>query len=163
MTSVGLITFAGLMAVLGYVSTHPTAATVKHLWGFLFLLFLLVTASYRVGLSPVGHAAAYALPAISVAIWTVLKFRSWEGGAIAALMLMNILGNLVGVDVYKFLTVDALDAFTWAQIGLLLVLARKTPVEKNATQSAPAPYEYKEHKRLRVISGGLRDPRPAKT
>lgn len=160
MTPVGLITVAGLVAVLGYLSLHKVAAKVKHLWCYLFSLMLVVTASYQAGLSSEAHFWAYGLPAAGIAMWTMFNFRSWEGLAIVLLFALNIFGNYIGIANYKFHSVDALDVFAWAQIGLLLALARKTPVEKPVARPADRQYRSSDHKRLRLVgSGGLRNTR----
>ena len=156
----GLITISGLAAVLGYIAMYQCESKVKHLWGYLFVMLIVVTASLQAGLSPLGHALAYGLPALAVAIWTARNFESWEGYLMATLFLMNIGGNFLGLDTYKVLTVDILDVFAWVQIGLLLALARKHPFENASEVLKREDARIHNDKRLKVVRGGFRDSRP---
>ena len=161
MTLVGLITVCGLLLVLTYIAINPVEVKIKHLWGLLFGIFVIVSASHNADLTPMGHALAYGLLAVPTAAWVLYRFKgSWEGPAVALLFLINTLGNFAGLDQAKLWTVDALDVSAWAQIGLLYSLAWKHPKEVNDAASAPSAdcEKGEDDKRLRLVGGRFGNP-----
>lgn len=127
----GLITVAGLLSAGFYLSGHDKR--ILETFACFFLTFCSVNTAVHAGVDQELSLIMYGIPAILSMIRTLYLFRDHHCPPIiifSAIYLLNILGEWLEVDYYKVVAgIDILDMLVWTQLGLLVHLAHKPPVE----------------------------------
>lgn len=153
MTAAGLVTLVGLLISFFYCRADRVCTCVQKAWWALFIPFVMVSISVNIGADAGTHFWLYAFPAIIGGSGILLlQWPNLTPAMIAFLAIfpINVLGNAIGLDSYKFATIDVLDGLVWAQI-LLLWRLRAENVD-DVLAHAPGSH-HKNNNVIRVIHG----------